>query len=289
MESQPNSTESDENISPEEVQMAFDSAEKKAAEVQEQHIQAAQYAGYTREVIHVTAPFYVHLAQIAEDKPQLRPFVASGVHFINSLENELDQTSDQVRPLLRSIYSISSSAHTFVTTSGSASLSLSPSNEEIQSYEAPPFFAPDQTTVEKKLSLIDPSLADTYREIGQAYHGTTADPARGAIGLMRQVFDHFFYKLASDDAVRDSPYWKPKSGSEPNHVTRRERMTYAAHTHIRDQARAETIIANIDHILETYQILNSLHKRGALSTKQARSALKTMKKFIETWVDAMEL
>src|SRR5690606_10251791 len=135
---------------------------------------------------------------------------------------------------------------------------------------------PDQTEVEKKLSVIDPSLAATYREIRQAYHGTTADPARAALGLMRQVFDHFFDKLAPNDVVRTSQYWKPKRGLDPNQVTRRERMTYAAHKHIRGKVRAQTVIANIDNILETYQMLNALHKRDALSIKQARIALRTM-------------
>jgi hypothetical protein len=160
---------------------------------------------------------------------------------------------------------------------------------KLEPFEPPPFFSPDQTEVEKKLSAIDPSLSDTYREIGQAYHGTTADPARVALALMRQVFDHFFEKLAPDDAVRASPYWSPKSGQNPDQVTRRERMTYAAYTHIHDKARAKTMVANLAQILETYQLLNKLHKRGTLSDKQTRSILKTMKKFIESWVDAMGL
>jgi hypothetical protein len=284
-----NAIESDENINPEDVKKAFDSAEKKAAEAQEQHSQAAQYAGYTREVIHVTEPFYTHLAQLAEDTPQLRPIVYSGVKFIEALENELDQIIKPVKPVLRGLTGISSSADTFISSTTTSSLSLCPSNVELPSFESPPFFDPDLLTVYKKLSAIDPTLADSYRAIGQAYHGMTAEPARAAISLMRQVFDHFFERFAPNDSVRASPYWKPKSGSEPNQVTRRERMTYAAYTHIHDKTRADTIIANIDHILETYQMLNRLHKRGALSDKQSRSALKTMKKFIETWIDALEL
>ena len=288
MDNQSKVPEPDNNLSPDDVQKAFDSAEKKAAESQELHSQAAQYAGYTREVIHVTAPFYVHLAQLAEDYPQLRHIVASGVHFMNSIENELYQTNSQARPLLHGLSGISDSADIFCSTSGTASLVLSPSIE-IPSFESPPSFVLKKTSIEEKLSTIDPSLADTYREIGQAYHGTTADPARAAISMMRQTFDHLFGKLAPDDKVRASSDWKPKRGSDPNQVTRRERMTYTAHTYIHDQARAETIIANIDNILETYQMLNNLHKRSALSEKQARSALKAMKKFIETWADAIEL
>lgn len=290
---EPNSSESNdlepgETIDPEKVRMVFDSVEKKAAEAQDLANQAAQYAGHTREVIRVAAPFYIQLAQLAQDSPQLQPIVASGIQFVKSLDQELEQSTFHAASLARGLYSMSSSSDTFMSTSGSVASVIFPGNLEIQSYEPPPFFVPTETDVERKLAAIDPSLADTYREIGQAYHGTTADPARAAIALMRQVFDHFFARLAPDDAVRNSPYWCAKKGADPDQITRRERMTYAAYTHIRDKARADTIVANITHILDTYQMLNKLHTRGALSEQQARSAIKTMKKFLETWTDALD-
>ena len=44
MDNPPDLVKDDKNLSPEEVQKAFASAEKKAAEVQEAYSQAAQYA-----------------------------------------------------------------------------------------------------------------------------------------------------------------------------------------------------------------------------------------------------
>ncbi len=106
----------------------------------------------------------------------------------------------------------------------------------LDEFEAPPFFAPNDDATYKKLLQVHPPLAETYREVGQAFHGTTADPARAAISCMRQtVRDHFFENLAPEDAVRSSPYWKPKTGNDPLQITRRERMTYATHAHIKIQ------------------------------------------------------
>ena len=48
-------------ITPEQVQEAFTATEKKAAEIQELYVQAAQHAGYTREAMRVVAPFFIQL------------------------------------------------------------------------------------------------------------------------------------------------------------------------------------------------------------------------------------
>ena len=89
---EPNGEESGDTIDPDYVRNAFKSAEKKAAEAQDLANQAAQYAGYTREVIRVTTPFFIQLAELAQDNPLYHPIVASGVQFVNSLHHELDQS-----------------------------------------------------------------------------------------------------------------------------------------------------------------------------------------------------
>lgn len=73
---EPNSVESNdlvpgETIDPEKERMAFDSAEKKAAEAQNLASQAAQYAGHAREVIRVAALFYIQLAQPVSPSKQV--------------------------------------------------------------------------------------------------------------------------------------------------------------------------------------------------------------------------
>jgi hypothetical protein len=279
--------EEQKTLPPEKVSEAFAAAEQEAARIQQAHLEAAQHAGYARAAIHAMAPFYVEAAKLSEDLPQVIPFVASGVKLVDSLADELGNLYTQVAPILPQAHSISGSVVTLVTSTSATSDIFLPGVVDLEPFEAPPFFAPDENATYDVLQKIDPPLAETYREVGQTLHGTTADPARAAIASMRQTLDHFFAKLAPDDDVRASPYWKPKYGPDPYQITRRERMTYAAHTHIKDLTRAKTIIDSIDVVLEAYQFLHQLHKRGALSEKQANRALKTTKAFIESWTEAL--
>lgn len=122
---------------------------------------------------------------------------------MNSIASELYQTSNQARTLLHELSEISDSAEIFCSSSGTASLVLV-LNIEIPPFEAPPTFVLKKTNIEEKLFTIDPSLADTYREIGQAYHGTTSDPARAAISMMRQTFDHLseYFQVGAVSVVK---------------------------------------------------------------------------------------
>jgi hypothetical protein len=192
-------------------------------------------------------------------------------------------------PILAQAHNLSGTISLLASSTDSTAAITIPGIVNLDDYEAPPFFAPDEDATYKKLCDVDPPLAQTYREVGQAFHGTTADPSRAAIACMRQTLDHFFGNLAPDEAVRNSPYWKFKTSDDPLQITRRERITYATHTYIREPKRAETLLKSIDVVLEAYQFLHRLHQRGALSEKQANKALRITKTFIETWVDAMTL
>jgi len=89
--------------------------------------------------------------------------------------------------------------------------------------------------------------------------------------------------------VRASPYWHEKDDEDPNHVTRRERMKFAAYTRIRDQSKAQTLAASAKHILDVYKALNKAHQRGSLDPAKAREALREMRTIIEDWVEALDL
>lgn len=288
MKASSNDMDNEPEFDPNEVQIVFSAAEELAGQAQIRHSEAAQYAGFTKQALHDISIIFVALAQLSEDMPEVKPIVASGLEFAKAICEELQASNKQSESIRLGLYRMSTSVLAVSDTAGTAALSFGISMPDQKQFEVYPAFIIDQGDYVNRLRKMDPALADTYQEIGQAYHGTTADPARAAIGLMRQVFDHFFSVLAPDDVVRASPYWKPKNDvKDPNSITRRERITYAAYTHISDQNRAESMIASIDTILETYKILNKLHTRGKISTDVARSALKTMKSFIESWIDAM--
>jgi len=134
------------------------------------------------------------------------------------------------------------------------------------------------------LEIIDPSLANTYKSIPEILYGTNADPARSALFMIRQSFDHLFNILASDNDVRKSTFWKRKKGDHPNQVTREERMNYALDKHITDTTAKSMLSASTKHMLTIYNQLNSAHKRGKLDEDKAKAALKEMQVLIEGWV-----
>jgi hypothetical protein len=275
-------------INPSNVQTLFTKVEQKAHLIHEGLVTSSQYTGYICEVIHKTGEFYYKLALVAEDKPELLSIVASGVNFVNSLDRELTQIQTLEEPIIKPIQAVAFSSVAFCSTSGSISNTLFPTYGQLDNFDEPIFFSPDENKVESQLSKIDPQLVAPYREIGQVLHGTTSDPARAAMGLMRQVVDHLLSVLAPDEAVRTSPYWKPKNDKQADMIYRKERMKYAVYTHISNKAKADTIFALFDTFMESYQLLNKFHKRGEINKRQADSALRSIKSFIIAWLEAME-
>jgi len=283
--------DSDDNPTPNPKSVAetFAAAEAEAAHLQEIHLEAAQHAGYAKAVLHAIAPYYVKAAEFSEDMPNLTPVVTSGIDLAGSITAEFHSMAGSAESILAQAHNLSGTISLLASSTDSTAAIIFPGTMNLDEYEAPPFFAPDEDATYKKLCEVDPPLAQTYREVGQAFHGTTADPSRAAIACMRQTLDHFFGYLAPDDAVRNSSYWKPKAGEDMLLITRRERITYATHTYIKEPKRAKTLLNSIDVVLEAYQFLHHLHQRGALSEKQANKALRITKTFIETWVEAMDL
>ena len=140
-----------------------------------------------------------------------------------------------------------------------------------------------------QLNKSSPELAKTYDAIWETLYGTRSDPERGSLYLVRQVFDHLFGVLAPDDKVKSSVYWRAKAGNEPNQVTRAERIDYAANTHITNKTASKRLIASTKHMLEVYNTLNKVHKRGKLDKSQSRGSLKEMQAIIEDWVQSFLL
>lgn len=89
--------------------------------------------------------------------------------------------------------------------------------------------------------------------------------------------------------MRNSPYWKlKKEKGKENQIYRRERLEYAISTHITNKFTANTLITSIQTILDSYEALNSLHKRGNVNSRTARNAIFTIKHFIDSFTDAIE-
>jgi len=142
----------------------------------------------------------------------------------------------------------------------------------------------------EKLTAIDPEIADVYKSVNEIFYGTKENPERASMFQMRQAVDHFFEKLAPDDKVRSSEFFtEKKEPGKENSIYRVERISYAAHTLVKDKDTANLLVANSRGLLENYDRLQRAHKRGPIDDREAvRNVIEAMCAELESWLDALE-
>lgn len=251
--------------------------------------EGAAIVGQEKERYVAIRPVWERLANTSIDDPDVAEVYLRGMGTLAAFRDELSEQKEQmgsIRVWVRT--AVSSSDYGASATSTTASMFSEVEQIDVpEGLTLPRYGRYDETT--EKLAELDPALADTHRAIREVLYGTRSDAERGALYLIRQMFDHFFGILAPDEDVRSSAYWTEKSGDGRNQVTRRERITYAAHTHICSPAKRRSLLASTDHMLQAYRALNKAHKRGALNAESAREALREMWVLIDGWVQAMNL
>ena len=273
---------------PEEIEDLFGKTIDIADSLHHDFVNAAQCIGYARDVLIHSKAYWVRLAEMAKENPNLMPLTVSGTDFIGSYHDELYGLQQQSSIPFSKLSTAAATAGTFSATTSSVSSVVPVKDIGEFPFEPCPFHTEGNQTYADRFAKLDPAMGKTYREIWEAFYATRADRERGALFLMRQAFDHLFGCLAPDDAVRNSEFWHPKKGEKPNQIYRCERVKYAA-THIRDRTRANTLVSSTNQILELYKALNVAHDRGALDQDRARKALLAMRRILEDWADALEL
>jgi hypothetical protein len=188
--------------------------------------------------------------------------------------------------LYTSISSISSTAHLTL----SDVLSTASTVQEVFTIEFPPDWSRKASAYADKLELLDPEIARIYRSVSEIFYGTYENPDRAAMFQLRQAYDHFFAKLAPDDEVRSSEYFRTKKepGKE-NSVHRIERIKYAAYTRVKNKDVANLLISSADSLLATYKKLQKAHERGTLRRGEVEAVVVAMLAALEGWIDALEL
>lgn len=275
-------------INPDDVEKEFDKAIDHISEAHQLFIDSSQFTGYLKEVITAYKPIYKQYAEISENYPELRQYTISGIQLINSIGDSFHNISNLLYPIENQLSALSASSDIFLNTSGSILAEVQYLTPDLTlnfspiTYDPPPRFLPNENEIEQKLSKYDPVLANTYKEIGQVYYATNADPRRPALVLMRQVYDHFFSILAPDEKVRESAFFIPKKEPEKaDKIFRRERLNYVVETYVKDLGMKDILFNSFQEMLDTYDLLNKHHSRGILSIDEARRALKSMKSSIE--------
>lgn len=245
--------------------------------------------GYIRNAVSEGKEYYAALAQTQSGSSNSFPVLASGVSVVGEMKVALQAIDHHMVIPQTQINSICTAAHAFNSnTVAVASVHPVDVSHAPQPVPEVPFFQGGNSLPER-LKRFDPDLAKTCAQIWETQYGTGSDPVRSALYAARQTFDHFFGKLAPDDDVRASPYWKRKDGLNPNQVTRAERIRYAINNRVTDEGTRRLLEASTKHGIDTYQLLNQAHERGALDSDKARKAVAAMCHYLEQWADAIGL
>lgn len=283
----PDQNDESPNISSDDLMEGLDSAIEDFTTFHKSLMEETQEVGFALEVLHRTKENFIPIITNLGSYPELESVVTSGYYQIQAIRNEIGYIRNSLVNPFQEIRGLTHSVTLSCTTSGSVAGTIVPGQGNIP--ETPSFLKPNEHLVYGALSKLDPALADSYREIDQILYATKADNLRTSMMQARQVFDHFFEKLAPSDNVRNSKYWKPKIGEEDELlVTRRERVRYAIETHVNDLFRANTLIKGLDNIIDSYKVLNSLHTRGYINLRAARQAIASVKHYLEEFAEAID-
>ena len=255
----------------------------------EKSVENSVNIGYARDRMQAVRPVWEQLGNMSTTDPEASGLYESNYLYLQAFRDEVRSTEKMAIPLMGLLNNTSGSSSSFVSASGTTSVFFG----NVIEYFAPDFpLLPTPNQYEfykKRFSVFDDALGNTYQEIWEVLYGTRADPERAALYLIRHAFDQLFGKLAPDDDVRQSPYWKKKDGLEPDLIWRDERIQFAAAIRIKDKARAVTLLKSSKHMLNAYQALNRAHERGNLNRVKARTALEEMRTFLEDWANAVGL
>jgi len=271
--------------SKEDLDKAFEEAFTAAENLHKKLTSASEDVGYIKNVFSHAKPTYDGLFIKAQMDPSIYPLLASGIAFLKGMTDELNWVSGMADQVVGSINPVCSSSETFSNISGSAGILFDIGDK--QQIIPPPPQRKSRDYYTNQLNAIDHTLANTYEEVWQTYYGTSSEPHRSALFMMRTLYDNFFAKLAPDDEVRNSPFWHRKEGEKPNQIHRRERIAYALEKNIKDSNRRTILGAETEQIIILYEAANTAHDRGSLDEEKASRTLFSMDSTLKDWIDSL--
>jgi hypothetical protein len=265
---------------PKRIVLLAEELAKRCEVLQSSHAIKAQEYGYSREIFMNIADTidqvtdYPELSATEISLNEFRKFVLKKEASFENIDFDLSSGS----------YALGTA--TIASTSFSSSSEVTEWFQNLEYPTPPPSWQPDrQELYAYKLENIDSELAKLYRSVWQLFYGGTENAERAALLSMRQLYDHFFEKIAPDEQVRSSPYFTLKEGENPNQIYRKERIRYAANEKVKNEEISRILETQADSIVEIYNGLNKLHKRGALKSEEVRRILIAMQTIIEQWLD----
>ncbi len=272
--------------SKEDLDRAYEEAFAAAKHLHEKFTSLAEDSGYVVKVVSDAKPQLDWLYEQAKSDPSAYPIVASGVDFLRGLSNELYRLAGLTDDFASPFSSMVNSTGTFGGTTDTGSVFFNPSYK-LSAFSPPPH-RKARDCYSTKLRALNPTLANTYDQVWQAYFATSSEPHRAALFMMRTLFDNFFAWLAPDEEVRSSHHWRKKTGDKPNQIWRSERLAYTLEKNIKDSSRRAILEAEANQIGALYEAANDAHNRDALDEEKASRTLMAMDDFLKDWLDALE-
>jgi len=272
--------------SKEDLDRAFEEALAAAKRLHTKIAALAEDTGYMVNVISATKPELDGLFEKAQTDPSAYPIVASGIEYLRGLTGELNGLDESAKKLVFQFRPTVNSTGTFASSTDSGMALLN------ATYTTPPVLLPPNRKFREhysaKLKGLNPTLANSYNEVWQTYLGTSSEPHRAALFMMRTLFDNFFVWLGPDEEVRKSKHWRKKESDKPNQIWRSERLAFALEKHVENNSRRAILEAESKQIGAIYEAANEAHSRGSLDEDKASRTLMAMDSFLKDWIDSLK-
>jgi hypothetical protein len=274
-------------MDPKDMSAAFEHAQQEILNLRAHSTQFNQALGFISSVIETTKPYWVQLAAESQSA-ETQQMVGSGIATITSIGNALGSIRQAYTPPVAEAQAVLITANFFGSNTAATSSLMQIADTTQFNADAIPIqdFLADRTLA-TRFSKLDPDLGRACGEIWDCLYGTTADPERPALFMIRQTWDHLFEILAPDEEVRQSEFWKQKDAPRQDQVTREERFRFAVTRRVADQNKKELLDAACRQMLDLYAELNRAHKRGEIDPIRARQSLNSMYSWLLQWADAL--
>jgi hypothetical protein len=271
--------------SKEDLDQAFEEALAAAKRLHTKIATLAEDTGYIVNVISIAKPQLDGLFEMAKTDPAAYPIVASGIDYLRGLSGELNGLDESTVKFAFQFGPTVNSAGTFAGSTDSGAALWNPT------YNLQPFSPPPNRKSREyysaKFKELNPTLANSYDQVWQTYLGTSSEPHRAALFMMRTLFDNFFAWLGPDEEVRKSNYWHSKDGDKPNQIWRSERLAFVLEKKVKDSNRRATLVVESKQITALYEAANEAHNRGSLDEDKASRTLMAMDSFLKDWIDSL--
>ena len=161
------------------------------------------------ELLDASKPYYMQAAQLQTSDAAFGDVIQSGMSNVAAIALSLESAGAKLDTGSQQTVSVWTAVVSFAGSTAAVN-NFHPAGD-FKLDDISVVLKPDERSelLGERLGKIDPALRATCDQIFNDLYGTTGDPIRAATFMTRQVWDHFFGKLApKDDEVRKSKHWK---------------------------------------------------------------------------------